>query len=432
MTATKITSKTTTKAATNADLVNTLPSLADNAVQECPWPLYQQMHTQKGGFYFDDTLNMYICADYKLMREILRNTTLYSSENSQNPGQMRKPPDEVIAIQEKSVRPVNILVSADPPEHARVRKLLDDPFRPRQIEELRLKIRAIVNDCIDKFIDNGHCEVVADFAIPIPVTVIADMLGLEHKYAMDIKAWSDASVEPLGLMLSDERWIECAKLMQQFQEFITTQLEYRKEHPQKDLLTHLVTVRDAQGQPLTLGEMLAVTQQILVAGNETTTNAIAAGVQLLIDNPDKQAQLRRAPERMLTFVNEVLRLESPVQGLFRVVTENTTINAIDVPAGSRIMLRYAAANRDGKKYQAPDSLDIHRANAGTQLGFGAGIHHCLGANLARVEMAEAFSALLARLDHLKYSQAQNNFHHHPSVILRGLEKLHIEFEPAGD
>lgn len=400
-------------------------SLEELAIQECPWPYYEAMNERR--FYFDERLGMFVCANYRLMREIMRNPKHFSSVNSQNISHMREPPEEVLRLQRASERPVNILVSADPPEHTRVRKLLDDPFRPKQIAELRPQIKDIINRVVDAFIDRGHCDVVADFATPIPVTVIADLLGLDRSYAPAIKTWSDASVEPLGMMISDERWIECARIIKAFQDFITEQLKDRQNHPKNDLLTHMVQARDEAGHPLTLGELLGATQQLLVAGNETTTNGIAGGVQLLIENPEQQALLRENPDRMHTFVNEALRLESPVQGLFRIATTDTEIDGIGVPKGSRIMLRYAAANRDGEKYACPNELDVTRSNSGTQVGFGAGIHHCLGANLAREEMFQAFTILLDRVENMAFTES-TTFEHHPSMVLRGLKRLDIKFK----
>ncbi len=400
-------------------------SLTELDIQECPWQYYQAMNERR--FYYDDRLDMFICANYQLMREIMRQPKRFSSVNSQNIAHMREPPAEVLRIQKEMLRPVNILVSSDPPEHTRVRKMLDDPFRPHQIATLRAQIIAIVNNIVDQFIPASRCEIVSDFAIPIPVTVIADLLGIDRAHAQVIKAWSDASVEPLGMMISDERWIECARTLKDFQDFISAELTTRQAEPKNDLLSHMAQARDEQGQALTLSEMLGVTQQLLVAGNETTTNGIAAGVQLLIENPEQEQLLRKSPDRMYTFVNEVLRLESPVQGLFRIANETTEIDGISVPMGARIMLRYAAANRDGTKYEQPDELDITRSNSGTQVGFGAGIHHCIGANLAREEMFQAFTVLLERAERLRFASPEQPLSHHPSMILRGLERLDIEF-----
>lgn len=401
-------------------------SLNETDIQECPWAYYQAMHEK--GFYFDEHLGMYVCANYALMREILRDPQLFSSVNSQNIAHMRTPPQEVLELQAQMQRPVNILVSSDPPEHGRIRDLLDGPFRRREIEKLRPQIHAIIHHAIDQFIDRGEMNVVDDFAIPIPVTVIADILGLSRDMAGDIKAWSDASVEPLGLMISDERWIECTRIILDFQNYISTELEARRTDPRDDLLTHLVQSVDADGKHLTLSEMLGITAQLLVAGNETTTNGIAAGVQMLIDNPQQQQMLRDDPERILIFVNEVLRLEAPVQGLYRIATADTVLNGVKVPKDARIMIRFAAANRDAAKYDHPDELDVCRKNAGTHVGFGAGIHHCLGANLAREEMWQAFTLLLQRITNLRYKPAANDFAHHPNLVLRGLKALHVEFD----
>ncbi|CAN0596426.1 unnamed protein product, partial [Laminaria digitata] len=178
----------------------------------------------------------------------------------------------------------------------------------------------------------------------------------------------------------------------------------RRSHPSDDLLTALVQARDENGDSYTLEEMISLTQQFLVAGNETTTNGIAAGVRLLVEQPEQAAQLRAADDVNMTrvFVNEVLRLESPVQGLFRVVTRDVELGGVKLKAGSRIMLRFAAANRDPQKYAKPDELDLTRKNAGTHLAFGAGIHHCIGANLAREEMTLTFHTLLKRANSLAF------------------------------
>jgi cytochrome P450 len=399
--------------------------LARLQVQENPYSFYHQLREEP--IRFDAALGFWICSTYDEMREILRNTAVFSSVGSQAVDSLRPPPAAAIAIRQQMYPQVNTLVTNDPPAHTRIRKMVDEPFRPRSIEVLRASIESIVNECIDAFISSGQAEIVHDFAIPIPIRVIADMLGLDRALAPKIKEWSDASVEPLGMMVSDERLVVCARTMKEFQDFIVGELEARKRQPREDLLTHLTTARDENGEGFTIPEMLSLTQQFLVAGNETTTNGIAAGVQMLIDNPAQQALLRAHPERCMVFANEVLRLESPVQGLFRIVLSDTEIGGVKLNKGARIMMRFAAANRDPLKYEHADELDVMRHNAGTHVGFGAGIHHCIGANLAREEMTQAFRLLLERVDHLAYSPGANDFLHHPSMILRGLKKLHVVF-----
>lgn len=411
----------------NASLLDA-KSLADPDVQERPEAYYHALHERP--IFYDARLGFYICSRYRTMREILRNTEVFSSVDSQSMDSLRPPPPEVVALRRQMHPTVNTLVTNDPPSHTRIRAMVNEPFRPRSIEHLRDQIRDIVNETIDAFVDAGQCDAVPDLAIPIPIKVIADMLGLPRSLAAQIKAWSDASVEPLGMMVSDQRLVECVKLVKEFQDYVAAELEQRRAHPRDDLLTHLVQARDEHGVGFTMPEMLSLTQQFLVAGNETTTNGIAAGVQLLIDNPEQQAILRRERDenRARVFANEVLRLEAPAAGLFRVVKADVELEGVSIPAGSRIMLRFAAANRDPDKYEHPDTLDVTRHNAGTHLAFGAGIHHCIGANLAREEMTLTFHILLSRLDNLAYQPGRNDFSHHPSMILRGLKHLFITFD----
>ncbi len=397
-------------------------------IQENPAPYYRALREEP--IRFDAQLGFWICSTYDEMREILRNTDVFSNIDSQAVDSLRPPPAEAIAIRRQMYAPVNTLVTNDPPSHTRIRKMVDEPFRPRSIEVLRASIEDIVNECIDAFIHQGRCEVVKDYAIPIPIRVIADMLGLDRALAPKIKEWSDASVEPLGMMVSDERLVICARTMKEFQDYIVGELEARQSKPRDDLLTHLTTARDEDGKGFSIPEMLSLTQQFLVAGNETTTNGIAAGVRMLINNPQQQALLRENPDRCMVFANEVLRLESPVQGLFRIVKAETQIGGVLLPKGARIMMRFASANRDSKKYEKADDLDVMRHNAGTHVGFGAGIHHCIGANLAREEMTQAFRLLLERVNNLAYLEGANDFSHHPSMILRGLKKLQVTFSAS--
>ncbi len=404
-------------------------SLQDPEVQEEPTAYHHALHGQP--IFYDERLGFYICSTYPLLRQILRDPETFSNVDSQSIDSIRPPPPAVVALRRSGYPTVNTLVTNDPPSHTRFRKMVDEPFRPRSIDALRPNIRQIVAETIDAFAARGACEAVAELAVPVPVTVIADMLGLDRALAPRIKIWSDASVAPLGLMVSDERLIECARLMQEFQQVMAAELEARRQSPRDDLLTSLVTARDDEGNGFSMAEMLSLTQQFLVAGNETTTNAIAAGVQLLAAHPELQSVLEngRGDAALKTFVNETLRLEAPVQGLFRVVTKKVTVAGVTLPAGARIMLRFAAANRDPDQYPDPDRLDLERTNAATHLAFGAGIHHCIGANLAREELVATFDLLLARTRNLRLAPGSPP-RHHPSIALRGLERLNVEFDPV--
>ncbi|NBC22919.1 MAG: cytochrome P450 [Gammaproteobacteria bacterium] len=404
-------------------------SLGDAAVQEDPTPYHHALHRRP--IHYDPRLGFFICSTYALMRQILRDPETFSSVDSQRADALREPPAEVVALRRESYPAVNTLVTNDPPSHTRFRRMVDDPFRPRSIAALRNAIHDVVEETVDTFAGRGEFEAVRELAIPVPVKVIADMLGLDRGLAPRIKAWSDASVEPLGMMIDDARLVACTRLIKEFQDFIAAELEQRRQRPREDLLTSLVTARDAAGEGFSMPEMLSLTQQLLVAGNETTTNAIAAGVQLLIEHPEvaERLRLRQDDTELRRFAEEVLRLESPVQGLFRIVTRDVCIDGVQLPAGARVMLRFAAANRDPAQFADPDRLDVERRNAGTHLAFGAGIHHCLGASLAREELVSTFAELLRRGRSFALVPGQAHPRHHPSLILRGLESLQVRFEP---
>lgn len=404
-------------------------SLGDAAVQEDPTPYHHALHRRP--LHYDPRLGFFICSTYELMRRSLRDPETFSSVDSQRADALREPPAEVVELRRQSYPAVNTLVTNDPPSHTRFRRLIDDPFRPRGVAALRDAIRDVAEETVDAFAQRGEFEAVSELAIPVPIKVIADMLGLDRALAPRIKAWSDASVDPLGMMIDEARLIECTRLIKEFQDHVAAELEDRLERPREDLLTSLVTARDGDGEGFSMPEMLSLTQQLLVAGNETTTNAIAAGVQRLIEHPAIADRLRhrRDQTELRRFAEEVLRLESPVQGLFRIVTRDVTIDGVDLPAGARVMLRFAAANRDPAQFADPDRLDVERRNAGTHLAFGAGIHHCLGATLAREELVATFDVLLRRAHRFALAPGGPQPRHHPSLILRGLESLPVRFDP---
>jgi cytochrome P450 len=402
-------------------------SLASVEVQENPYDYYDVLREQ-APVYYDPLLKVYIVSRYDLLMEAIRNTDVFSNIGSQAPAEMRAPPPEVKEIERQGWPKVNTMVTNDPPSHTRYRKMVDYAFTPKRVRAMKPYMDEIVNMLIDRFIGRGEVELIHEFAVPVPLYVIADQLGVPREDAPKFKIWSDASVAPLGLMLTDEQWIDSARKVQEFQHYFVAALDERRERPRDDLLSALLEVRDDDDKPLDNGELLSIISQVLVAGNETTTNSIAAGMTLLIDNPDQQRRLREDPSRIPTFVEETLRLESAVQGLFRVVKQDTQLGGYAIPKGARVMLRYAAANRDGAKFACPHLLDVERGNAGAHLAFGAGIHHCLGAQLARYEMIASFEAILARMDNLAYAPSRNSFEHHPHLCLRGLKELWITFD----
>jgi cytochrome P450 len=261
---------------------------------------------------------------------------------------------------------------------------------------------------------------------PLPLKVIAQQLGVPQADLPKFKQWSDSFIARLGHMLSREQEIECAKDVIAFQHYFHDVIESRRKQPQDDLITDLVQAEVAFERSLDTAELLSIIQQILVAGNETVTSAIAGGMLLLTKNPQQMKLLQTDLSQLDNFVEEVLRMESPTAGMWRVVTQDTKIGDVDLKAGSLVMIRFDAANRDPIKFPDDERFDVRRHNASNHLSFGYGIHYCLGAMLARKEMQIAYERLLLRLKNIRL--AQGDYLYLPNILIRGLKHLYIEFD----
>jgi cytochrome P450 len=231
-------------------------------------------------------------------------------------------------------------------------------------------------------------------------------------------------------MIGHERQLECARSYVEFQHYFAAKLEERRREPRDDLMTDLINARVDKIEPLSIPEMLSILNQLLIAGNETTTNLIASAMMLLLQHPGQMASVVADNSLIPNFVEEALRLESPVQGLFRTAKVDTEVGGVAIPAGSRLVVMYGSGNRDDAHFPDGERFDVHRPNARTHVGFGQGIHFCLGAILARLEGRVAFETLLTRLRNIRLAGGRNDLTHTPSFILRGLKELHLEFDPA--
>jgi cytochrome P450 len=286
----------------------------------------------------------------------------------------------------------------------------------------------IVDELIDAMLEKGECEFVRDFATPLPVYVIADQLGVPRSDLRKIKAWSDAFASRIGGMASPEEEVENARLIIEYQRYMTSVVEDRRANPRDDMISDLVNIEIEDGRKMSLEEAISMIEQLLVAGNETTTSALSGGLLSLIQLSDQLQALLDDPGMIDNAVEEILRLESPSAGLWRVVTRDTEIRGVKIPEGSLLMLRYAAGNRDESVFERPEEMDVCRHNADDHLAFGQGTHFCPGAMLARKEMQVAFTHLLKRLTNIRLVEGKNDLSHWPNVVLRGLKELHISFE----
>ena len=394
-------------------------------VQECPFHVYQQLQEEAPVWQMPGT-NVFVVTRYDDIREIIRDPSRFSSSFSAllNTGSSN---EEVNTIYGQGYEMVETLLTQDPPRHRVYRNLVNKVFSNKRIEGMRSEVEKMSNELIDQWIDEPEVDLLNRFCVPLPIYVISDQLGVPRSELSLIKKWSDASASRLGRLADEEEQIQNAKDIVEFQHYFAALLDRMREAPEDNIISDLANNTIDEGRLLTKPEALGMIQQILVAGNETSTSAIAGGVVLLIQNPDQQAMLRQHPDLIPGAVEEILRLETPTSGMWRRATADTEIGGVDIPEGAFLMVRFAAGNRDESIFTDGGAMSVARENADSHLAFGQGTHFCLGAQLARMEMQVALTGLLNRTTDWALVEGKNPLKHSPNVLLRGLTDLHISF-----
>jgi len=317
------------------------------------------------------------------------------------------------------------LQGMDPPGHTRQRTLMTKTFTPRMIESFRPTVRKLVDELIDNRIAEGNMDLVADLAYPLPSNVILDLLSIPRSGRPFIKASSEAINEFIVSLFfhGPDTWQRLAGVFADVKAYLKTLIAERRQHPGEDLLTRMVQAEE-NGDMLSEDEIVIATNFLLFAGHETTANLIGVGMYYLLKNPEQMEQLRADPSKIPAAVEELLRYVSPVHTLARRTTCEVTLHGVTIPENSDIYLLVGAANRDSEKFSDPEKLDINRP-PGRSLGFGYGIHFCIGAALARMESQVAFEAILKRLPNIKMAVETPEFRMNYS--LRGLTALPVTF-----
>ncbi len=404
-------------------------SILDPDLIRCPYPFYAKLHAE-APVHRDPTTGMYLIAGYRDAMQVIKDTRIFSNDIQALDRRPQGPPPEATRIfAEKGFARPQCLQRNDPPQHGRFRKLVDRAFTASRVRELTPYIDQVVADLIDAMPVDEPVDFVRAFAVPLPCIVIADQIGVPRADIPLLKRWTDALLDPVGLMVTPEREIECARDVVAFQHYFAERIAERRAEPRDDILTSLVAQMDGDAA-LSTEEVLNLIEQLLTGGNETTTSTLSAGLLTLIHYPEEQARLRADPGLIGNFVEELLRFETPVQGLFRQTRAEVTIAGTTIPAGAIVMIRHGAINRDPSKFTDPDRFDVARDNAGAQLAFGAGVHFCPGAMLARRELASAFAQLLARFDRFALVDGDAELDYASSFFLRGLKRLDVTFTAA--
>jgi cytochrome P450 len=316
------------------------------------------------------------------------------------------------------------MLDTDPPDHERLRALVSKAFTPRLIERMRPRVQAIADGLLDAVQDRGGMDLIDDYAFPLPITVIAELLGVPAEDRNNFREWSDAAVSGNA----SQEYLEEILIphMQAFTDYLRALFEEKHANPRDDLVSALVQAEEA-GDKLSEDELLGMVFLLLVAGHETTVNLIGNGVLALLQHPDQLRKLKDDPSLIKPAVEELLRYDGPVEtSTERFAREDVDMGRTVIPRGEMVLVVLAAADHDPERFSDPDDLDITRTD-NRHLAFGKGIHHCLGAPLARMEGQIAISTLLRRMPNLRLKEPPESLSWRPGMILRGLRGLPVEF-----
>lgn len=410
-------------------------NLMEDETRECPFRYFKAIRALDKPVYFMPEIGAWYVSRYEDVRHIKKHPEIYSSDiykyRAQKGGNARDIAEQYKA--DHGWARVSTLQRTDPPVHTKYRRLINDAFSVKRIRSMTGYIEEMVNDLIDQFIDRGSCDLMWDFSIPLPCTVIADQLGVPRDRIWDLKTWSDAMLAPGGGFVKDDEALAVARQVVDAQHFFASVIEDRRTEPRDDIISDLVHAKlkddpDGEERSLDMFELQDLLDQLLTGGNETTTNAIGSGMMLLLQRPELMDRMRDNPALIRNFIEESLRFETPVLHLWRAVTKDTELGGVKLPRGASIAVGYASANRDESVFESGEAFDIDRKKAGAHLAFGSGPHHCPGAALARQEMYSAFTILLHRLGNIRTTDPAESYKHVPSSFLRGLKHLHLEFD----
>ncbi len=408
--------------------------LMDPVVQENWFEAYDVLRAESP-VYFMPQLGMYVLTGYDEIEYVLRRPKLFSGgPDIQDVEPLVKFPEARALYDEKGWTRYTPL-SENLPMHRRYRALVDPKLSAAEIRRREPFVRGVINELIDTWIDQGEIEFMKAFAEPLPMIVIAELLGFPRMDLPQLKVWSAAWVLPFsrGLTLAQE--LDAVEKHIELQHYIHDAMQHKRKQPGDDILSHLLQVEmeDAdtgERRKLTDTEIIGITDHLLIGGNETTAFAIANGLWLLFRHPEMEAALRADPAKIKNFVEETLRIESPTQGLFRYVSEDTELAGVPLAKGTMLSIRYGAGNHDPARFPDSNQPDLARKNAGRHLAFGLGERVCPGATLSRLEQNWAWEILLERIAKFHPVPEKDTYEHIKGMWMRALGQIHLRFEAA--
>lgn len=390
-----------------------------------PYPFYDEIRTEAPVLFWPEG-NMWLFTRHDDINALLRDKRLGRTM------------DHIISRVERGIPPVpdaelpfyklseHSMFDKEPPDHTRLRSLVHKVFTPRRVENLRGRIQVIADGLLDKVQPQGRMEILEDFAVPLPVTVIAELLGVPEADRHLLRPWSRDIVAMYELDHTDEQSRRAVQAAIEFSDYLRVLARQRRRNPQDDLITALALVEES-GDQLTEDELISTCVLLLNAGHEATVNVIGNGMLALFQHPDQMMALRSDPALISSAVEEMMRYDTPLQLFRRWVLEDIHYDGFAFTQGSEVALIFGAANRDGERFPNPHQFDIARED-NAHISFGGGIHYCLGAPLARLELQIAIAALLRRLPNLHLEGDTPQYR--SAYVIRGLQNLNVSFEAS--
>lgn len=396
----------------------------DPVVAADPYPWLHLAHREAPVFYMPEH-DAWCVTSYGDVLEVIRDTTSYSSRKVIQFAQLAPEFEEAFA----DGPPDRVLVTTDPPEHTRLRKLAQKGFTPKLIASREEEVRALADALIDAFIDRGRCDLVGEFAEHLPVQAITRLVGAPLERTADFARWAYDRIAMLagGRQLSREERLELSRRAVEFNEWLREFVEERRAHPQDDLASGLVHAQTDDGDPaLSTGEVVTMIGTFLSAGTSTTAHFIPMLVRELLLRPEAWTRVRGDRELIARAVEEGLRHRTSVHGVTRTTTCDVVLGGVEIPAGSDLYVHYAAAQRDESVFSDPDAFDVDRENVKQHFAFGKWAHICLGAPLARLETRVALECFAERMPNMRLVPDQPE-EWLPHMLTPGLASLQIEW-----
>lgn len=397
----------------------------DREVLVNPYPFYRAMREQ-APVYREPGSGVYFVSRYDDVANAIRDTETFSSKRNLIP----EVDPEIAAIRAKGVPDSVGLTTNDPPDHSRFRWVVNKIFTPRAFKAMEAGIETLCNQLVDRFIDKGEAELQRDYAAPLPLTVIADLMGLPHEDLPELKRFSDDYTATMGNQaapLPRHRLLECAQSLTDLQNYLARKIDERTAQPGEDIISQVLAANAVAKAPLNRIELVDLLRIFFIGGNETTTMSAGTLMYNLLSTGTYE-RVERDPSLIMRAIEESLRFEAPNQWVLRNVTRDTELGGIVIPKGARTCMLWGSANRDEAKFGSDSEVfSLDRTDSQNHMTFGFGVHFCAGSALARMELKVTLEVFLRRLKNVRLTPgAPIRFTNHP--LMRGLEALHIQFD----